>query len=123
MATITPTITHAGNHTKIFTWAALTAANAVGHPIPPQYADYVDRCIHILGTFDSATVVWQGSNDGTNYLTLDDAHDVAISKTAADIEQVNQSALYQRPSTSGGGGSQSITVIAVCRRGRGGKEI
>lgn len=123
MATLNPTIARYGDHTVTFTWGPLTNANVDGAPIPPAFSDYVDRCIHILGTFDSATVVWQGSNDGTNYLTLDDAHDTALSKTAADIEQVNQSALFQKPSTSGGGASQSITVIAVCRRGRGGKEV
>lgn len=118
MATVNPTIVDVDPNTKVFTWTPLTSANAAGAPIHPSNADYVDRCVHILGTFDSATVVWQGSNDGTNYLTLDDSHDVALSKTAADIEQVNQSALYQRPSTSGGGGSQSVTVICVARRGR-----
>jgi hypothetical protein len=122
MATVKATITRHGEHTVVFTWA-LTQANADGHPIPPQYADYCDRAVHILGTFDSATVVWQGGNDGSDYLTLTDPQGNAISKTAAAIEQVLEGALFQKPSSSGGGASQAVTVIAVCRRGRGGKEI
>lgn len=118
MATISPVITKAKDDTMVFTWTALTAANANGDPIPSTYADYADRCVHILGTFDAATVVWQGSNDGSNYLTLTDPQGNGISKGAAAIEAITEGALWQRPSTSGGGGSQSVTVICVARRMR-----
>ena len=116
MATVKYTVAEFGRNTKVFTWTPLTNANVDGNAISAEYADYADRCVHILGTFDSATVVWQGGNDGTNYLTLTDPSSTAISKTAAGIEQVLEGALYQKPSTSGGGASQSLTVIAVCRR-------
>ena len=118
MATLNAVVTSIANDTVVFTWGPLTNANVDGNAIPAQYADYADRCVHILGTFDSATVVWQGGNDGTNYLTLSAPDSVAISKTAAGIEQVLEGALYQKPSTSGGGASQSLTVIAVCRRNK-----
>jgi hypothetical protein len=105
----------AGNNVITFTWA-LTAANAVGAPIHPQYADYMDRNVQVVGVFGGATVVWQGSNDGQNYETLNDGQGSAISKAAAGLEQVTEGALYQRPSSSGGGGSTDLTVICVIRR-------
>ena len=118
MATINPTYVTIDDDTIAVTWETLTSANAVGAPIHPRFNEYADRCVHILGTFDSATAVWQGSNDGTNYLGLTDPSSTAISKTAAGIEQVLEGALYQRPSTSGGAGSQDIDVICVMRRNR-----
>jgi len=121
MATVNPTFTRHGNHALRFTWE-LTQADAAGQAISAEFADYADRNVQILGTFDTSTVVWQGSNDGTNYLTLTDPQGNAISKGAAAIEQITEGALFQRPSSSGGGGSQAVTVICIARRNRGGKE-
>lgn len=118
MATVNPSYVTISDDVVTATWTALTSANADGAPIHPRFNEYADRCVHILGTFDSATVLWQGSNDGTNYVTLTDPSSTAISKTAAAIEQVLESALFQRPNTSGGGGSQSVKVICVMRRQR-----
>lgn len=125
MATVTPTITRHGSHTVSFSYA-LTQANAVGHPIPERFADYADRSVQLIGSvgnFDSGTVVLEGSNDGTNYATLTDPQGNAISKTAAGIEQVTEQVLFARPSSSGGGASHAVTVVVVCRRSRGGKEV
>ena len=122
MATVTPTMSRHGNHAVAFKYE-LTQANAIGHPIPDAWVDYADRSAQILGTFDSATVVVEGSNDGVNYLTLTDPQGNAISKTSAAIEQITEQALFARPSSSGGGAGQAVTVIIVCRRGRGGVEV
>lgn len=116
MATINPTMARAGDDVIIFTWETLTAANAVGAPIPPRWAEFADRTVQVLGTFDSATLVWQGSNNGVDYLTLTDPQGNNISKTAAALETVTDNAAYQRPSTSGGGAGQDLDVIIVCRR-------
>jgi hypothetical protein len=123
MATLTPTITLATEHTKVFQWGPLTATDTEGHPIPALFADYADRTVHIGGSFNTGTLAWQGTNsESLAYLTLADPQGTAISKTAAAIEVVLDGALYQKPVLSGAG-TDSITVVCVCRRGRGGKEI
>ena len=96
------------------TWETLTSTNAVGDSAGPEYG--ADRTVMIIGTFDSATVVIQGSNDGTNWFTLNDLQANAISKTAAALEGIAEFPLYVRPSTTGGSGSQDIDVIMICRR-------
>lgn len=117
MADVTPTVRKVRDNTVVFTYAALSAANAAGAPIGEQYADYADRTVQFSGTFDSATCVWQGGNDGSTWGTLNDLQGSGISKTAAAIEGVAEGALFQRPSTSGGGGSQLVDCIVVCRKG------
>jgi hypothetical protein len=75
-----------------------------------------DRSVQFSGTFGTATVILQGSNNGTDWVTLADGQGNAISKTAAAIEQIAEFTRYIRPNTSGGGGG---VVIAVTVFGRG----
>lgn len=75
-----------------------------------------DRSVQIAGTFDSATVVLQGSNDGTNWATLTDPQGNAISKTGAAIEMITELTRYIRPVTSGGQGSTDIDVTVLVKR-------
>ena len=122
MATITPTITHIGNGagqdsngpSAIVQWTPVTEADTCS---PVELVGLPDRSVQIAGTFGSATIVLQGSNDGTNYATLTDPQGNAISKTAAAIEMVAEVARYTKPSTSGGT-SSSITITMLCRRNR-----
>ena len=123
MATLVPTITDYGNHTKTFSWGPLTSTNTEGHPIPGIYADYSDRSVQIAGTFGAGTVVFEGSNDGTNYATLTDPQGNAISKTSAALEQVTEAALLAKPRVSGADGATSVTVTVIARRSRGGMEV
>ena len=115
MAVITPTVTEIkgyGERAHVVQWAAIgdsdtcTAVEMPGHTV---------RSAQIAGTFGSATIVIQGSNDGTNYATLTDPQGNAISKTTAAIEQILENTRYIRPSTSGGTGS-SINVTLLLRR-------
>ena len=48
------------------------------HGQPPfEFVDWADRTIHVYGTFGvGGTVVLEGSNDGTNYVTLTDSNGV-----------------------------------------------
>lgn len=94
-------------------WTPLTAANNVGSVYTTPGTG--DRTVQIAGTFDSATVIIQGSNDGTNYSTLTDPLGNPLSATTAILKQVSEFTPYIRPSTSGGGGSQSITITLITR--------
>lgn len=124
MAAIAPTYTFHGEHTVVATWAAVTSADTAT-PVGPRYADFSDRSCQITGTFNAATVVWQGSNDGTQYESLTDPQGNAISKNTlgTTLEAITEATLFARPSFSGGGGSQSLNCILVMRRGRGGMEV
>jgi hypothetical protein len=73
--------------------------------------------VAISGTFGGATVTLQGSNDGTNWFTLNDplGNDLAwLSSTATTgLRQIAENTLYLRPITAGGTGtSVVITVLA-----------
>jgi len=100
----------------VATWTALDSTDSDGTAYEPSRTRPLAGTIQATGTFDSATVVLQGSNDGTNWEDLKDALGANISLTAAGYAEFSTAFLYLRPSTSGGGASQDIDVI-ICARG------
>lgn len=104
-----------GHNAALFTWTLL--ANGDTGEVLDQL-DYTDACIQFGGTFASGTIVWEGSNDGVTFFTLNDAQSSAISKSAASIEQVAEVPRYVRPRVSAGTGSTSLTATLYARRGR-----
>lgn len=70
-----------------------------------ERTNFMDRSVQITGTFGGATVVIQGSNDGTNFVTLADFNGDAISVTASGLYSIAPAVRYIRPVTSGGSGS------------------
>jgi hypothetical protein len=98
---------------ELHVWTPLTSANAVGRAL--LTGQMVDRTVQIGGTPDSATLVIQGSNDNVTWFTLTEPDGTALSfnaaaVTAGALKQIAERTIYTRPSTSGGGGSQSVTV-------------
>jgi len=77
-----------------------------------------DRSVQITGTFGDNTVVLQGSNDGTNYVTLSDPQGNAISKTTASIEAVLEYTRMVRPAFTATGTGTSIVVTLMVRGSR-----
>ena len=111
MATITATVTRAKSWADawVVKWETMGDADT-GSTVEMVEAN--DKSVQIAGTFGSATVVLQGSNDGTNWATLADPQGTAISKTAAAIEQVLEHTRYIRAVTSGGTGTDiDVTVF------------
>lgn len=82
-------------------WQAM-ATGDTGAPVENQ--TFSDRSIQFVGTFGGATVVLEGSNDGTNWVTLTDPASVALSFTSAGLKQILQVTRYMRPNVSGGAG-------------------
>jgi len=93
----------------------LTATNEVGHPVTLH--EFSDRTAQVTGTFDSAVVTLEGANIDT-YSTLTDPQGNAFSKATASIDTLMEVPFYMRPSSSGGGVSQSVVVSVLCRRTR-----
>lgn len=87
-------------------WAATTEADTFAAIKMPGYPA---RSLSVQGTFGSATVVLNGSIDGTNYSGLSNPAGTAISKTSAAVVGVFEATLYYQPAASGGS-SQSLTV-------------
>lgn len=87
-------------------WAAATEADTFAAIL---MAGYDARSISIQGTFGSATVVLNGSIDGTNYSGLTNMAGTAISKTSAAVSGVSEAVVYYQPAASGGT-AQSLTV-------------
>ena len=103
-----------GNAPRI-TWETLTSTNAAGTAFLQAGTSMAIAAVQFTGTFGGATAVLQGSNDGTNWVTLSDLLGTAISFTAAGYAELGTAMAYIRPSTSGGDGTQDIDCILVAR--------
>lgn len=115
-ATVTPSVApskFAGDAAITITWdmalaATTTAATSIGSIGKP------DRSVQLVGTFNSSTVVIEGSNDGVNYVTLSDTSGGALSFTSAGLKQIEQITAFIRPRVSVGS-TTSVKVIIVAR--------
>lgn len=97
-----------GKASLIATWTTVHG-DTIGAAM--ECPDQTDAVVTITGTFDSATVVIQGSNDATTWLTLTDPQGNAISKTASAVEQITEVPRYLRPSLSGGAASDALKIM------------
>jgi hypothetical protein len=115
MATITPTFSKirgpaGGIDAVVATWTPFAASGDVGQAL--QRPDLSDRSVQVTGTFAGSTIVFEGSNDGTNYFTLASPSGAALSFTAAGLLQLNQATAFVRPRvTAGSGASLAVTMI------------
>jgi hypothetical protein len=101
-------IPYHGEKAHVISWSGLLNGDD-GDPI--EMPSSSDRSIQVLGTFGvGGTILWEGSNDGTNYVTLADPQGNALSKTAAAIEQVLEITRYMRPRVSAGDGTTDLTA-------------
>lgn len=69
--------------------------------------------VQVTGTFGGATVAMQGSNDGSNWVSLNDQAVIAnpCSFTSAGLKGVLQMPKYIRPVVSGGAGTGLIVTL------------
>lgn len=97
------------------TWT-LTQGDATGTAIGPDWADWADRTVQFTGTVGAATMVLQGSNDGTNFQTLNTPDGTAISGTSLSLRQVLENPLYVRPVVTGADGTTNVVCVLACKR-------
>ena len=100
---------------RLIAWTG--GATADGAAEAAELPEWADNCVQIIGTIGGATIVIEGSNDGTNYLTLNDAQGGSLSFTAltAAMKQVVERPRYIRPKITGGAAT-GIGVYLVMRR-------
>lgn len=117
MATIMPMFTKirgpaGGIDAVVATWAGLTSSGDVGAAL--QRLDLVDRSVQMYGTWGGGTVVWEGSNDGVNYSTLNNPFGAAISLSANGLMQVTEATAWVRPHCTAD--TAGVTVTVTMRR-------
>lgn len=106
---------HTRSHSLICTWATPMAATDVTVPFQAQFVE--SAAIRVSGTFDSATLVVQGSTDGVTYQTLHDNEGNDLSFTSARTESIAECEMpFIRCSTSGGGGSTAIVPVIIANQ-------
>lgn len=120
MAERTPVIVQPGaadmDHATLVTWSGLLNGDT-GTRV--NLTDYPDRTVQFGGTFGAGgTVVFEGTNDGVNWITLTDPQGNALSKTTAAMESVTETPRYVRPAVTGGDGTTNLTVTLFARTPR-----
>lgn len=113
MATIIPTTVEEQVRAAAYRWTDYSTADT-STPIKVQNMQGLAGSVQVTGTFGSATITLQASNDGTNYVTLKDSAGTAISFTAAGMAEFSTAALYLKP-TSSGGTADNVTVTVILR--------
>lgn len=103
---------HPGVNTIL--WETLTSANAVGSAYESAG---VDRSFQLVGTPDGATLVAQGSNDGSTWVTLQDPEGNDLSFTAAGLKQVLEFTKYIRPSIASGATANTDLDVYMVEHG------
>lgn len=116
MATRNAAASTPSTNVKLVVWSGLLNGDD-GNPF--ELFDYADYTVQVGGTFGAGgTIVFQGSNDGATWFTLNDVQASAISKTSAAIEQVAEAPRYVRPAVTAGDGTTNLTCTLYARRGR-----
>jgi hypothetical protein len=88
----------------------------VGEPLVLH--GYHDRSVQVEGTIGAAgSVTIEGSNDKTNYETINDPSSTALTFTSlAKIKGILEAVYQMRPHVTAGDGTTSITVTAYLRK-------
>lgn len=114
--TISNTIVGDGDGScRLVSWTG--GATADGAATAVELTEFADNCMQAIGTIGGATLVLEGSNDGTNWETLNNAQGGALSFTAltSTIKQIVERPRYIRPKLTGGTAT-GIGVYLVMRR-------
>ena len=112
MATVSPARqSGAPANMQIILWEALATGDTVV-AAEPQGLSGLAGSVQFTGTFGGATVTLTGSNDGANFVTLEDVNGDAVSVTAAGLIDFATACRYIKPGISGGTGDDiDVTVV------------
>ena len=101
------------------TWSPITSTNLDGDGV--DVSDATEVCWVATGTWGTATLIIQGSADGTNWVTtglsnLSSASPTEITATADKVFHTYERPRYVRPFLKVAGSGASLTVTAIVRR-------
>lgn len=121
----TPVVDHVGVHSNgpargvlTSTWSAVAGVTTC---LPLDAPNFPDKTFTATGTWGSATLVVEGSNDGTTYMTVNcltaTGEVTAASFTDNAVFNVIENPRYLRPRTTGGT-STALTIICTSQTTR-----
>jgi hypothetical protein len=115
MPTRTLAATLIGNRCLLATWTGL-----LGSPTDDGSAfdvsDFDYESCQVSGTFGvGGSITFQGSNDGTNWVTLTDSANVALTFTSAGGDTPIQQYRFLRPIVTAGDGTTNLVATALAR--------
>ena len=114
MATIAVVSSKISARVQKHVWETLVTGSLDGQPVYAPGASGLT--VQVVGTFDTATIVLQGSNDGgTTWFTLKDVGANALSYTAAGGGFTPECPEQVRPLVSSVGGSTDLDCHLVVR--------
>lgn len=119
MATIKPTFStiavgRGNGSCMVVKWTPVTEADTCA---PVSFPEYSDKSIQVYGTFGSASIALNGSNDTVDnasptFAALRDPSSTTIAITSAGIKAVLENTVQVQP-VSSGGSSSSVTIIVM----------
>jgi hypothetical protein len=112
MATISPATTYPAKNLVSISWSGLATGDTINQSEIPNVMGLAGS-VQMEGTWGSATIVLQVSNDGTNWNTLKDINGSDISLTADGMREFSTAARFIKPTPSGGTGDSINITIAL----------
>lgn len=103
-------------HARTLLWENINSGDLDGDWI--ELPDHADASMQVIGTFGTATLVFQGSNDGVTPATLTDPAGNELSFTAAALKQIVEVCRFVRPLASGADGTTDLDVYLHARQNR-----
>ena len=103
-------------HARTYLWETLVTGSLDGESI--ELPDHADKSVQVVGTFNTATIALQGSNDGTNWVSLSDPQGNAIEMTSAGLKQILENTRFVRPLVTSVGASTDVDVFLHVRANR-----
>lgn len=113
MATVAPTTAAGEGYLKV-TWTGVSTADTMTAYGPVNNRAGSFGSVMMTGTWGSATVTLAASEDGTTYLTAKDRNNTAVSATSNARFELSSSAVYFKP-TSSGGTADNVDVVLILR--------
>jgi len=111
MAVIDPTVSRLGD-SAVVTWAGVSTADTMtGYNISGGGPARMSVQLSSVA-WGGSTVVLQGSNNNTTFVTVKDLNSTAVSATANAWFEVETCAAYIKPASSGGTADNVDVIIA-----------
>ena len=113
MATIAHTIDDALRFVERVIWTPLATGDAgqkVGLPLNS------DKTVQAIGTFSASVVTMQGSNNGADWFTLNDALGNTLVFTAPGGAQCLENPIWIRPNVTAGAAAALTVIIAASKQ-------
>jgi hypothetical protein len=111
MAVISPTEGTAASdaRTRVVSWIEMGQSDTA---TAVQLGAWSDRSVQVAGDFSgAASLAIHGSNDGTNYILLQDTLGDDLTFTAAGLLSIGQATRYIKPVLSSGNGSTDLDIV------------